>query len=36
MYPVFVNIVDPDKLALEKPADQDQQCFCILIVNKCL
>ena len=32
----FVNILDPDKLTLEKPDDEDQQCFfCIMIVNKC-
>ena len=27
IYPVFKNSVDPDQLATEKPADQDQHCF---------
>ena len=27
VFSCFVNIVDPDKLTLEKPDDQDQQSF---------
>ena len=29
----FVNIVDPDQLASEKPADQDPQCFLTYVLR---
>ena len=32
-YHVFANSIDPDQLASQKPADQDQHCLVLIILT---